>query len=347
MESELTIILKMIKQKTALDIDAFSKSGKFSASTRVEADLRQPSQSRFDGVFSDKEMGKTFFTFRFRNAKLIGSIDGAGEVERNYAYLIMALLEVDSEKEENIGRGEQLKKILLGDYSRPQIQKFMHRYSVPEDRCFVLTFRNDDGKIERDMGFLARYLANEFDSVLLTEDMSCALIKFMTKKTDVDPVEFAYGIFNAIKEESGIEVNIGVSGIVANLIEINNAYVQAVNALRMSKFLNANVGVHSYKDYMLVKMLEDIPKFKLNEYLDLLVTEEAKAVFHDVDMLMTAESFLENNLNVSETARNLYMHRNTLIYRIDKILKETDLDIKKFSDALTFRLIAIILKIVG
>lgn len=347
MDSELTIILKMIKQKTDLEIDAFSESLKFTATTRDVADLTQPTERRVEDVYSDVAVKKTFFPFRFRNAKLIGSIDGAGDVEKNYAYFIMSLLEGNSDKEEHVGHGEQLKSIVLGDYSRQQIQKFMHRYSVPDARCFALVITNDDGKTEKVLGLMSHYLSNEHDSVLLTENMSCSFIKFLTEEPETDPVELAETIFSALRNESGIEVNIGVSGIVGNLLEINNAYVQAVNALRMSRILNANPGVHSYKDYMLVRMLEDIPKFKLSEYLDLLICEDARSVFRDVDMLTTAESFLENDLNVSETARNLYMHRNTLIYRIDKIQKETGLDIKKFSDALTFRLIAIMLKIIG
>ena len=69
-----------------------------------------------------------------------------------------------------------------------------------------------------------------------------------------------------------------------------------------------------------------------------------KEIFTDKEMTDTAEEFLDSSLNVSETARKLYLHRNTLIYRLDKIEKETGLNIRKFSDAITFRLITILLK---
>ena len=61
-------------------------------------------------------------------------------------------------------------------------------------------------------------------------------------------------------------------------------------------------------------------------------------------MIQTAEVFLENNLNVSETSRKLFLHRNTLTYRLDKIERQTGLDIRKFSDAVTFRLITVLFK---
>ena len=89
-------------------------------------------------------------------------------------------------------------------------------------------------------------------------------------------------------------------------------------------------------------MLEDLPKYKLNEYLELLMDEKARDIFGDEEMIATAEEFLEANLNVSETSRKIYLHRNTLMYRLDKIEKATGLNVRKFSDAVTFRLITIL-----
>ena len=63
-------------------------------------------------------------------------------------------------------------------------------------------------------------------------------------------------------------------------------------------------------------------------------------------MIATAEEFLEANLNVSETSRKIYLHRNTLMYRLDKIEKATGLNVRKFSDAVTFRLITILSRLV-
>jgi carbohydrate diacid regulator len=93
-------------------------------------------------------------------------------------------------------------------------------------------------------------------------------------------------------------------------------------------------------------MLEDMPKYKLAEYLETLMDVNAKEIFDDQEMTNTAEEFLENSLNVSETSRNLYLHRNTLAYRLDKIEKQTGLNIRKFSDAVIFRLITILSKLV-
>ena len=81
--------------------------------------------------------------------------------------------------------------------------------------------------------------------------------------------------------------------------------------------------------------------------MDILEDPEAKSMFADSEMVTTAEEFLNTSLNVSETSRNLYMHRNTLMYRLDKIERATGLDVRKFQDAMTFRLIMILHKLLG
>ena len=92
-------------------------------------------------------------------------------------------------------------------------------------------------------------------------------------------------------------------------------------------------------------MLEDVPESRLREYTGQFRIENAEEVLADEDMITTAEEFLENSLNISETSRNLYMHRNTLMYRLDKIERITGLNIRKFSDAVTFRVITILYKL--
>ena len=81
------------------------------------------------------------------------------------------------------------------------------------------------------------------------------------------------------------------------------------------------------------------------KYLEILMDKSARAIFDDQEMISTAEEFLENSLNVSETSRKLFLHRNTLMYRLDKIEKLTGLNLRNFSDAVTFRLITMLIRL--
>ena len=75
--------------------------------------------------------------------------------------------------------------------------------------------------------------------------------------------------------------------------------------------------------------------------------EEIQEILEDEEMLNTAEAFLQNNLNVSETSRQMYMHRNTLLYRLDKIEKSTGLNVRQFADAVSFRVLTVMYKLLG
>ena len=110
----------------------------------------------------------------------------------------------------------------------------------------------------------------------------------------------------------------------------------------MSALFRDTGEVHSYREYLLVKMLEDVPKSRLEEYVAQFRIGGMDEVFGDEEMSQTAEAFLESSLNVSETSRNLFMHRNTLMYRLDKIERVTGLNIRKFSDAVTFRILSVL-----
>ena len=98
---------------------------------------------------------------------------------------------------------------------------------------------------------------------------------------------------------------------------------------------------------MLVKMLEDASESKLIQYLSELMDDETQEILEEEEMVTTAEEFLRCSLNVSETSRNLYMHRNTLLYRLDKIEKATGLNIRLFPDAVSFRVLTILYKLLG
>jgi DNA-binding PucR family transcriptional regulator len=148
-----------------------------------------------------------------------------------------------------------------------------------------------------------------------------------------------------VKEELGLDVLAGVGQIVKELKDVAASYTGAENALRYADVFEISGNVHTYREFILVRMLEDVPANKCAEYLSEITDEQFKEVFEDEEMLSTAEAFLQSSLNVSETSRNLYMHRNTLLYRLDKIEKATGLNVRLFSDAVSFRVLTVLYKL--
>ena len=349
MDKELNVLLKSIKEKTGIDVTLMAEGMKFVISTENSAVIAQPSKQNFNGVFIDVETGNTYFTARYKKENLIGYLKGISVAQKNYAVFIQDLIENVASRELQLSQSEYLKSILLGECNRPQIQKYEGKYGLKEDgSCFVLALQAPGVKAQDMLEVLSGFGSGDADLSVYMDGENFAFIKFVDEKSAdyQSSSDFAGFLAQFLKEETGVTVSIGIGGTVKGLIEAQNSYNQALMALRMATVMSSKGNVHSFKEYVLLKMFEDLPKFKLTDYLNVLLDENAKEIFADNEMTNTAEEFLENSLNVSETSRKLYLHRNTLMYRLDKIERETGLNIRKFSDAVTFRLITILFKLI-
>lgn len=344
MESELNVLLNGIKKKTGIDIDVYAETKKFFYSTRGLDETVVPTHIEFDDVFADTVTDRTYFKLKFRNTRLIGSIKGATKTEYNYATLIMNLIESETDEEKRLDKEDYIKSLLNGDLNRTQIQKYVVRYGVTDLPCFALLVNTDKVSAENVAVFLENYDSGSNDITVIMNSSSVAYVRFVTAGDEYSSSgSFANMLWEALFEEFGVKVDVGVGGTVKKLTEAMQSYAQAQSAVKMSGIYFKGEGVHEYKDFLLVKVLEEVPKYKISEYLDMLVAENARGIFSDSDMVMTAETFLRHDLNVTDTADALYLHRNTLMYRLDKIEKATGLNIRKFSDAVTFHLIVVML----
>ena len=336
--SELEKIVKEIGEKLKISFRFYKEN-----SRPVDVPI---CDKQFEGMTDDGKY--TYFRFLYRNVGYIGVLDGATEIEKNYAVLLPAYLEAFAEKETDLSKAEYLKRILLGESSSMGIYKYMTKYSVRGAACFVLVLRVPK-LMKETLAVLEQYGGNSLDTAVQMTDELCALVRFISGLETEDgyrsSVDYAEFLVQSIKEELGIDVTAGVGPIVRELKDVSLSYARAENALRYSDVFEINGNVHSYREFLLIKMLEDVPEGRLSEYLSEIADEHFKEIFEDEEMLETAEAFLQSSLNISETSRNLYMHRNTLLYRLDKIEKATGLNIRLFSDAVSFRVLTILYKL--
>ena len=293
----------------------------------------------------------TFFRFYFKGVGYIGAIDGAGEIQRNYATLLPAFIESFTDKESELSKSEYLKRILLGECSALGIVKYSAKFSVKGVACFALVVCVPK-MMEETLALIEQYGGNSLDTVVQMSDTQCVLVKYVddTNLDGASPVDYAEFLAQSLKEELGIDVKIGVGTTVSDVKDVAQSYLRAEDAIRYAEEFNAYTGssnVYSYREFVLLKMLEEWPENKLAAYFDELTDEHFGEVLEDEELLETAEEFLNCNLNVSEAARRLYLHRNTMIYRLDKIEKATGLNIRSFHDAVSFRILTLIYRLLG
>ena len=301
---------------------------------------------QFDGVTDDGKY--TFFRFMHRNRGYIGVLEGVSPVERNYAALLPSYIEGFSEVQTDLSKTEYLKRILSGECSSMGIYKYATKYSVRGVACFTIVLRVPK-LMKETLALLEQYGGNSLDTAVQMSEEQCVLVKFVGEEDNEyrSTVDYAEFLVQSLKEELGISAHAGVGATVKELKDVAMSYIGAENALRYADVFEMQGNVHSYRECLLVKMLEGISESKLTQYLAEMTDDKFKEIFEDEEMLATAEAFLQSSLNVSETSRNLYMHRNTLLYRLDKIEKATGLNIRQFSDAVSFRVLTVIYRLLG
>lgn len=345
MDADIKIFINGIREKTGIDFSVFSKDGEFIAGN---GSPQETVLVDVDEIVSDAKNGRTLFPIKYKSKCFIGKINGSGKAEKNYAYLIGELAENSFFKESGLSRSEFCRAILMGETNHAQISRYMRKYAMRDMPAFVMVIGVDTRLIEDVKNVLKNYGTAGLDFVVKIDEEQLAFVKFADDESNEyqSSTEYAEFLKQSVYEETGARVRVAIGGTVKTVADLSTSFSQAMTAVRMRNAINSKGDVHSFKEYILIKMLEDLPKYKLNENLEMLMDTGSREIFSDTEMINTAEEFLENSLNVSETSRKLYLHRNTLTYRLDKIEKATGLNIRKFSDAVTFRLITILSRLV-
>src|SRR5690625_746054 len=147
-------------------------------------------------------------------------------------------------------------------------------------------------------------------------------------------------IIDILMADLSVKIKFFIGNILESYNNLQNYYSSLINSGKM---------VFRYSDKMVIHYIESIPYLLLHKIeekeINLLVSSVLKHFHDDEEMIKTVQMYLKNNLNVSETAKQLYMHRNSLQYRIDKFTNETDIQIQHFDQALAVQLAILAKKI--
>lgn len=302
-------------------------------------------QASHERVWTDEN--KVCFRFSYKDGSYVGALEGDTDANRSIAALLVSYFDAEQDKQAELSKNEHWRTILLGEGTVRSIYRFVSKFSVKNGACFALAIHVPKLLTEA-METLTQYSETTSDAVVKMDGQTLALIRYTpTEESEEYNSSYEYGEFvvQFLKEELGIDAVVGFGSTVKDVKDVATSYLQAASALRYADTFSVRGSVHSYREFVLVKMVEELSAYKQAEYRAELMDEAAQEVFEDEELLATAEEFLLSNLNVSETSRNLYMHRNTLSYRLDKIEKSTGLNIRHFSDAVSFRMLSVLYKL--
>ncbi len=224
--------------------------------------------------------------------------------------------------------------LLVDVYNRA---KKLHIEVVVPRVVFIIETR-----LEKD-NTAAEYLRSMFspqtgDFITAVDESNVILIKSLgAKETYADIEQIAQTIVDMMNMEAMLNVRVAYGTIVQELKDVSKSYKEAMMALDVGKIFYIEKKVNSYGSLGIGRLIYQLPGNLCKIFIDEIFGENDPGEL-DEEIVTTVNKFFENNLNVSETSRQLFIHRNTLVYRIEKLEKSTGLDVRTFDDALTFKI---------
>lgn len=182
------------------------------------------------------------------------------------------------------------------------------------------------------------------DYIVSIDEHSIVLIKELSDKADKEEMEdVAETIVDMLNTEAMLNVRVAYGIPVNELKDVSKSYKEAKMALEVGNIFYDYKRVISYEMLGIGRLIYQLPQNLCRIFIKEIYGDTSPDDI-DEEILTTVNKFLENNLNVSETSRQLYIHRNTLVYRIEKLQKMIGLDMRVFDDALTFKIALMVLE---
>lgn len=182
------------------------------------------------------------------------------------------------------------------------------------------------------------------DFVLSIDDRNIVLVKEVSENITSNEINaVAENIISTINSEAMIQATIGIGTSVIKINNIATSYKEASIALEVGKVFDTDKSIINYDSLGIARLIYHLPTTLCELFLTEIFKKESIDVL-DSETIYTIQKFFENNLNVSETSRQLYVHRNTLVYRLDKVQRLTGLDLRIFEHAIVFKVAMMVKK---
>ncbi|SCY59832.1 MULTISPECIES: PucR family transcriptional regulator [unclassified Butyrivibrio] len=225
--------------------------------------------------------------------------------------------------------------LLIDVYNRAR--KLKIEVSVPRVIILVETKNTQDNSAQELLSSM--YGQHSGDYVTAVDENSVILIKNLSRGQNYEDVnKIATTIVDMMNTEAMLNVRVSYGTIVDEIKDLSKSFKEAKMALDVGRIFYAEKRVNAYNTLGIGRLIYQLPESLCRIFIDEIFGGKEVPDDLDEETLNTINKFFENNLNVSETSRQLFVHRNTLVYRIEKLQKSSGLDVRNFDDALTFKI---------
>lgn len=272
-----------------------------------------------------------------------GETDSTYMVGKLAAFQIQSLLVAYKERSD---KDNFIKNLLLDNLLLVDIYNRAKKLHIETDvkRCVFII----ETETEKDNNALETvrnlFSSTSHDFVTAVDEKNIILVKEVKPEDTYESLyKTAEIIVDMLNTEAMIQAHVAFGTIVNEIKEVSRSYKEAKMALDVGKIFYSDRKIIAYSNLGIGRLIYQLPIPLCRMFIREIFGTNSPDDF-DEETLNTINKFFENNLNVSETSRQLYIHRNTLVYRLDKIQKTTGLDLRVFEDAITFKIALMVVK---
>ena len=247
---------------------------------------------------------------------------------------------------EKTDKNSFMQNLLLDRYSQVEaFNKAARLHITPSARRAVFLVETKQHKDENALATIRNiFSARTRDFITALDDSGIIVVRELQSTESYEELDgIACMLVDMLNTEAMTSAWVSYSNVADDIMELSDAYKEARTALEVGKIFYADKNVFGYNRLGIGRLIYQLPIPLCKMFIREIFDNKSPDDF-DEETLVTIDKFFENSLNVSETSRQLYIHRNTLVYRLDKLQKSTGLDLRVFEDAITFKIALMVVR---
>ena len=336
--------LEQLRTITKTEFCVQDTSGKVIAQTEGADAPEEVLTVGFAQSAADSQMvGNSYFLKVMDDEELQFILTAQGSGEYTFMVARIAVSEIENlivAYKEKLDRSNFFQNLLLGNFLLVDIHNRSKKLRISNSaRRAVILFEVDpDSEPVAVQMLLGLFTVQNGNYLTEVDENSVILIKALDEQESYKELEeAAKTAVDMLNTEAMVKARGAYGTIVGELKDLPRSYKEARMAMDVGRIFNAGKRVMSYNELGIGRLIYQLPPSLCRMFIREILGD-GEPVELDQETLTTIDTFFGNNLNVSETARQLFVHRNTLVYRIEKLMKSTGLDIRTFEDAMTLKI---------
>ncbi|MGN0362035.1 MAG: PucR family transcriptional regulator [Bilifractor sp.] len=335
----LSKTIKELQDITGTTLTLFGKNGDIITGDKTRAEKENPVQDLIHSAADSMTIGNVTYLKVYDDDMPIYYLasQGGPNPEMTGRIAVSELQNLLSLSHDRMDKNHFIQNVLLDNLLAPDIHSEAKKLKIRENISrMVYLIETTDKDTDLAMQTLKAMYSTASDVYLASVDAShIAVVSELVRSEDAP--KMAHTLADMLNAEAMIQVRISY-GLPTNLLDhLSQSYKEAQLAIEVGRIFYPDLHVISYGNLGIGRLIFQLPHSLCELFLQETFDHDVFAEL-DEEALTTIRQFFNNNLNISETARQLYIHRNTLVYRIEKLQKTTGLDIRKFDEAMTFKI---------